>query len=126
VQAGLYPYPAEYIRQVGGTSWHWAAQAWRLVPNDMKIKGLYGVGVDWPFSYEDLEPFYQEIEEIMGVSGASDTGSPRSKPFPTQPVAEVYAMRRLRERLAPAYAVVGNTTARNSRSYAGRPACCGN
>lgn len=126
VQAGPYPYPAEYIRMVGGTSWHWAAHAWRNVPNDFQIRSLYGVGVDWPFSYDDLEPFYQEAEEIMGVSGAPNTGSPRSKPFPMAPVAEPWAMRRLRERLVSAYEVVSNTTARNSRSYDGRPACCGN
>lgn len=126
VQAGPYPYPAEYIRIVGGTTWHWAAQAWRMVPNDLRIKSLYGVGVDWPFSYEELDPYYQQAEEIMGVSGTTNTGSPRSKPFPMQPVAEPYAMRRLRERLAAVYPVVGNTVARNSRTYGGRPACCGN
>jgi choline dehydrogenase-like flavoprotein len=126
VQAGPYPYPAEYIRQVGGTSWHWAAHAWRNVPNDFRIRTLYGVGVDWPLTYDDLEPFYQEAEEIMGVSGAPNTGSPRTKPFPMEPVAEPYAMRRIRERLAPRYQVVTNTTARNSRTYGGRPACCGN
>lgn len=126
VQAGPYPYAAEYVRQVGGTTWHWAAQAWRNLPNDFKIKTLYGVGVDWPMSYDDIEPFYQEAEEIMGVSGAPDTGSPRNKPFPMEPVAEPFAMRRLRERLASDYPVVTNTTARNSRPYDGRPACCGN
>jgi len=126
VQAGPYPYPAEYIRQVGGTTWHWAAHAWRNVPNDFRIRSLYGVGVDWPFTYDDLEPFYQEAEEIMGVSGAPNTGSPRKQPFPMEPVAEPYAMRRIRERLAPEFEVVSNTTARNSRPYGGRPACVGN
>jgi len=126
VQAGPYPYPAEYIRQVGGTTWHWAAHAWRNVPNDFRIHSLYGVGVDWPISYDDLEPYYQEAEEIMGVSGAPDTGSPRNKPFPMEPVAEPWAMRRVRERLAGTFPVVTNTTARNSRGYDGRPACCGN
>jgi glucose dehydrogenase len=126
VQAGPYPYTGEYIRQVGGTTWHWAAQAWRNLPNDFRIKSLYGVGVDWPFGYDDLEPFYQEAEELMGVAGAPNTGSPRSKPFPMEPVAEPYAMRRVRERLAPQYQVVGNTVARNSRQYDGRPACVGN
>lgn len=126
VQAGPYPYPAEYIRQFGGTTWHWAAQAWRNVPNDFRLHSLYGVGVDWPISYEDLEPYYQEAEEIMGVSGADNTGSPRKQPFPMEPVIEPYAMRRVRERLAPDYKVVSNTTARNSASYGGRPACCGN
>lgn len=126
VQAGPYPYPAEYIRVVGGTTWHWAAHAWRNVPNDFKIHSLYGVGVDWPIGYDDLEPYYQEAEEIMGVSGADNTGSPRTQPFPMEPVAEPWAMRRIRERLAGTYPVVSNTTARNSRGYDGRPACCGN
>lgn len=126
VQAGPYPYPAEYIRGVGGTTWHWAAQAWRLVPGDVRIKTLYDVGVDWPMTYEELDPFYQEAEEIWGVAGAENTGSPRKQPFPMTPVAEPYAMRRIRERLAPTYAVVDNTVGRNSRPYDGRPACCGN
>ena len=126
VQGGPYPYPAEYIRGVGGTTWHWAAQAWRLVPGDMRIKTLYNLGVDWPMTYAELDPFYQQAEEIWGVSGAENTGSPRSQPFPMEPVTEPYAMRRIRERLAPAFPVVGNTTARNSRAYDGRPACCGN
>ncbi|WP_159980583.1 MULTISPECIES: GMC family oxidoreductase [unclassified Novosphingobium] len=126
VQAGPYPYPAEYIRQVGGTTWHWAAHAWRNVPNDFRIKSLYDVGIDWPFSYDELEPFYQQAEELMGVSGAPNTGSPRAKPFPMEPVAEPFAMRRIRERLAGSFDVVSNTTARNSRSYDGRPPCCGN
>ncbi|MGO4408954.1 MULTISPECIES: GMC family oxidoreductase [unclassified Brevundimonas] len=126
VQAGPYPYPAEYIRQVGGTTWHWAAHAWRNVPNDFRIKSLYDVGVDWPFTYHDLEPFYQEAEELMGVSGAPNTGSPRVRPFPMEPVVEPFAMRRIRERLAGTFDVVSNTTARNSRSYDGRPPCCGN
>lgn len=126
IQAGPYPYPAEYIRVVGGTTWHWAAQAWRLVPNDVRIKSLYGVGVDWPMTYEELDPWYQEAEEILGVAGADDTGSPRKHPFPMAPVADPWSMIRFRERLAPAYPVVANTVARNSRSYGGRPACVGN
>ncbi|HEY8230659.1 MAG TPA: GMC family oxidoreductase [Rhodanobacteraceae bacterium] len=126
IQAGPYRYPAEYIRVVGGTTWHWAAQAWRLVPNDVRIKTLYGIGVDWPLTYEELDPWYQDAEEILGVAGADDTGSPRKHPFPMQPVAEPWSMRRFRERLAPVYPVVANTVARNSRSYGGRPACVGN
>lgn len=127
VQAGPYPYKAEYIRTVGGTTWHWAAQAWRVLPNDLRIQSLYGVGRDWPISYTDLEPFYYEAEVKMGVSGAPNTGSPRDKPFPMQPVAQSFLEQRFQERLAPGgYPVVTNTTARNSRTYDGRPACCGN
>ena len=126
MQGGPYPYQAEYLRQVGGTTWHGPHRPGETSRMISESRSLYDVGVDWPFGYDDLEPDYQRAEEIMGVSGAPNTGSPRAKPFPMQPVAEAYAMRRLRERLAPEYEVVGNTTARNSRPYDGRPACCGN
>ena len=127
VQTGPYPYEPEYIRIVGGTTWHWAAQAWRVLPNDLRIKSLYGIGRDWPMSYDDLEPYYYEAEVKMGVSGAPNTGSPRTTPFPMQPVAPSWLEQRFHDRLAPAgLPVVTNTTARNSRNYDGRPACCGN
>ena len=77
-------------------------------------------------TYDDLEPFYQEAEEIIGASGADNTGSPRNKPLPMEPVAEPYVMRRLRKRLASDYPVVSNTTTRNSHPYDRRPAYCGN
>ena len=127
VQAGPYPYPAEYIRMVGGTTWHWAALAWRYLPSDMRMHSQYGVAVDWPFDYSELEPYYQWAEELMGVAGAADEHpeSPRSKPFPMEPVAEPWAMGRIRERLAGSYRVANNPVARNSRTFDRRPACCG-
>ncbi|GGI98688.1 GMC family oxidoreductase [Halopseudomonas pertucinogena] len=127
VQAGPYPYPAEYIRMVGGSTWHWAALAWRNVPNDMRMHSLYGVGVDWPFDYDELDPYYQWAEELMGVAGDGDEhpDSPRSQPYPMEPVAEPWAMRRIRERLAGTYRVANNPVARNSRTFDRRPACCG-
>lgn len=126
MQAGKVPYKAEYIRVVGGTTWHWAAQAWRNLPSDFRLKTLYGVGVDWPISYDDVEPYYYQAEVIMGVSGPVNNGSPRQQPFPMEPVAESWLQKRFRERLAPEFEVITNTTARNSRAYDGRPACCGN
>ncbi|WP_118134476.1 GMC family oxidoreductase [Oceanicella sp. SM1341] len=126
LQQGPYPYKPEYLRVVGGTTWHWAAQAWRYLPNDFRIRSLYGVGRDWPISYDDLEPYYHEAEVLMGVSGPVNNGSPRAKPFPMEPVAPSYLEQRLMTRLAPEFEVITNTTARNSRAYDGRPACCGN
>ncbi|MBM6551844.1 GMC family oxidoreductase [Marinomonas ostreistagni] len=124
---GPVPYSASYIRGVGGTTWHWAGMAWRYVPNDFKLKTLYGVGRDWPFSYDDLEPFYYEAEVKMGVSGPEDNGSPRSKPFPMPELAPSWALSRVRDRLEGiGYKVIGNTAARNSQNYDGRPACVGN
>jgi len=69
VQARPYPYPAEYIRGAGGTTWHWAAPIWHFLPNDFRIRSLYEVGKDWPLSYDDLEVWYYEAEVKTDVSG---------------------------------------------------------
>ncbi|AJY45835.1 GMC family oxidoreductase [Martelella endophytica] len=127
-QIGPKPYKPEYIRVVGGTTWHWAAQAWRLLPNDFHIKTTYGIGRDWPISYNDLESYYLEAEILWGVSGPEEMAkySPRSAPFPMPGVAKSYLEERVTSRLAPKYEVLTNTTGRNSLPYAGRPQCCGN
>ena len=54
---------------VGGSTIHWAALFPRMHPSDFKIKTLDGVGADFPFSYNDLEPYYDINDHIMGVSG---------------------------------------------------------
>ncbi|MYN27408.1 GMC family oxidoreductase [Duganella levis] len=125
-QTGPHAFQAQYIRMLGGTSWHWAAQMWRNLPNDFRIQSAYGVGKDWPLSYDELEPYYYEAEVIAGVGGSPDTGSPRSKPFPMDRVPASYFQQRVTERLAPKFDVQDDCTARNSRSFDGRPACCGN
>ncbi len=127
IQKGPDPYRAMYVRGVGGTTWHWAGQAFRLLPNDFRIKSLYGVGRDWPISYDDLESFYYEAEVEMGVSGDTDLDSPRTKPYPLPPIPLPYGLQRIKERLTGSpYVVSIGPQARNSIPYDGRPACCGN
>ena len=129
IQAGEHPYNVQYLRVVGGTTWHWAASTWRFLPNDFKIKSMYGVGRDWPMEYEELEPWYQRAEEEMGVWGPADEelGSPRSKPYPMAPLPLSYNEQRVKDVLnANGYNVVTEPVARNSRAYDNRPTCCGN
>ena len=54
------------------------------MPNDFRLKCLNGVGRDWLLTYDELEPFYYEAELRTGISGAPNTGSPRTKPFPME------------------------------------------
>ena len=51
---------------VGGLAMHWGGVSPRYSPEDFRLRSMYGVGSDWPFSYDDLDPFYQEAEERMG------------------------------------------------------------
>ena len=79
--------PWNYTIGFGGGTNCWFGQAMRFVPADFQMKTLYGRMDDWPFSYDELEPFYQEAEEIMLISGDDSMKkvSPRSKPFPLPP-----------------------------------------
>jgi choline dehydrogenase-like flavoprotein len=130
IQKGDYPYGSQYLRLVGGTTWHWAAAAWRLLPSDFQLHKLYGVGRDWPYPYETLEPWYSAAEVQLGVSGpdsSTDLGSPRSKPYPMSQLPLSYMDQRFSDVLnAQGFKVVPEPVARNSRPYDARPTCCGN
>ncbi|AFC85411.1 GMC family oxidoreductase [Frateuria aurantia] len=132
--------PVEYIpgmlRLVGGTTWHWGGACWRILPNDFKLKSLYGVGRDWPISYEDLEPFYSRVEIEMGVSGddhadySGHNGAPyppRSVPFPVRPQELSYLSQRFAARVAEGgYPFTYQPNGRATDPYGERPACVGN
>ena len=61
---------------VGGSTWHWQGIYVRMLPNDFRMHELYGVGVDWPISYRDIEPWYVDAEYEMGVAGSDDVQKP--------------------------------------------------
>ena len=68
VQSGPYVTDTGYTRLFGGTTMHWEAKTPRMLPDDFKVRTLFGQGVDWPLSYEDIEPDYQVAEREIGVS----------------------------------------------------------
>lgn len=125
------------LRVAGGTSRHWTGVAWRLLPEEMRMKTLFGIGRDWPFDYDELEPYYTEAEYQIGVNGDDDadqsgrnsgsTYPPRSKPYPLPPEVKPYPLQRFQMRTAPyGYQLEHAPNVRLSRPYAGRPACMGN
>lgn len=69
----------------GGNSKCWMGGTTRMMPADFKLKSRYGVGRDWPVDYEDLAPYYDVVEQVMLVSGPTETPMPRSKPLPLVP-----------------------------------------
>lgn len=70
VQAGPLPFGSDNWRGPGGTTMHWLGTTPRMLPNDFQMKKKYGVGVDWPFGYDDLKPYYEMAELEIGVSGS--------------------------------------------------------
>ena len=57
-------------RQVGGRSIPWGRQTYRLSNYDFKAKSHDGYGDDWPIGYEDLAPYYDRVEDFIGISGS--------------------------------------------------------
>ena len=54
---------------VGGRSLMWGRQSYRLTDFDFNANSKDGVAVDWPIRYKDIEPWYEYVEEFIGVSG---------------------------------------------------------
>jgi choline dehydrogenase-like flavoprotein len=77
---------------VGGSMLHWGAFVPRADPRDLKLYSDSGHGVDFPLSYADLVPFYEEVERFVGVSGPAHYvwdqpgQKPRSYPLPPVPL----------------------------------------
>jgi choline dehydrogenase-like flavoprotein len=109
----------------GGSSNAWWACTPRQHPNDFKLKTLYGVGRDWPISYDDLEEDYCLAEEVMQVSGPSgEYPYPRSRPYP-QPPHNFTDPDRLLKRKYPTL-FFNQPTARARIATGSRPPCCAN
>jgi choline dehydrogenase-like flavoprotein len=77
---------------VGGSTIIYAAHWQRFIPSDFCVKTLDGIAEDWPFTYEELEPFYDQMEIDMGVSGlAGDPAYPpqMAPPLPPMPINKI-------------------------------------
>lgn len=73
---------------VGGSTLHYTAYTPRPLPDDLTLKTDFGVGEDWPLTYEDLAPYYEEVEQFIGVSGPTPYpwGPARAKGYPLAPL----------------------------------------
>ena len=115
--------------QVGGLAMHWGAVTPRFSPEDMRVHATYGVGTDWPLDYDELDSFYQEAEERIGVAGVQGAPEldPRSGAYPMPPLPLTYNLVRLKEWAeksgVPFWAM---PSAKNSVPWDGRAVCCRN
>jgi gluconate 2-dehydrogenase alpha chain len=121
---------------VGGGGTHSDGKVPRFREEDFALLSTYGPQddahvADWPLSYDELEPYYAEVEKAIGVAGragANPFAAWRSGPYPMPPGAPMYgavlsSAAATRVGLHPYEA----PTAANSIPYDGRPACnnCG-
>jgi choline dehydrogenase-like flavoprotein len=123
-----------YGRMVGGSNAHFTANFWRLRPSDFNEASVHGSVkgadlVDWPVTYEEMEPYYTMAEWELGVSGEPGPfDPPRSKPYPMPPLP-IKSSGVLLENAAKKLGLHPQPTpmAINSQEYNGRPGCqhCG-
>jgi choline dehydrogenase-like flavoprotein len=59
-------------RMLGGRTNHWGRISLRFGPKDFKRKSIDGLGEDWPLSYEDVAPYYDKVDQLIGVFGSKE------------------------------------------------------
>ena len=110
----------------GGSTLHWGGWCPRMKPEDFELNSRIGEGgLDWPFGYEDLEPYYARAEHYLQVAGdSSDRDPPRKEPYPM----EAPPFTNIDGKVIAAFEKLGISyghipLARNARAINGMPAC---
>jgi choline dehydrogenase-like flavoprotein len=60
------------MRVTGGRTNVWGRQSYRLSQQDLKSASFDGFGADWPLDYKDLVPYYDLVEDYVGISGQAE------------------------------------------------------
>jgi choline dehydrogenase-like flavoprotein len=59
-------------RMLGGRTNHWGRISLRFGPKDFKRRSIDGLGDDWPIGYNDVKPFYDRVDKLIGVFGTNE------------------------------------------------------
>ena len=59
-------------RMLGGRTNHWGRISLRFGPNDFKRRSIDGMGDDWPIGYDDIKPYYDKVDKLIGVFGSKE------------------------------------------------------
>jgi len=59
-------------RMLGGRTNHWGRISLRFGPRDFKSKDRDGIGENWPIGYEDIKPYYDKVDKLIGVFGTKE------------------------------------------------------
>ncbi len=59
-------------RMLGGRTNHWGRISLRFGPDDFKRYSLDGIGADWPITYEEVKPYYDKLDKLVGVFGSKE------------------------------------------------------
>jgi glucoside 3-dehydrogenase (cytochrome c) catalytic subunit len=117
------------MRIVGGRTNVWGRQSYRLSEQDLKGASFDGYGDDWPLSYADLAPYYDLVEDYVGITGIAEGRDElpdgRFQPPMGMSCAEMRLRSRAKDRLG--ITVTLGRSANLTKAINGRAAChyCG-
>jgi choline dehydrogenase-like flavoprotein len=94
-------------RMLGGRTNHWGRISLRMGPYDFKPRSRDGLGVDWPITYDELAPYYDRVEQLIGVFGTNEglENIPSSSPGVLQPPPAMRGYERLVRKHAKALGI---------------------
>jgi choline dehydrogenase-like flavoprotein len=116
-------------RVVGGRTNVWGRQSYRFSDQDLHGKSFDGFGEDWPISYKDLVPYYELVEDYVGISGQAENVPelPDSRFHPAMPMSCAETQLRTRVKSKLGWTVTIGRAANITKPINGRTAChyCG-
>ena len=59
-------------RMLGGRTNHWGRISLRFGPDDFQHKTIDGLGDDWPITYDDIKPYYDQLDQLVGIFGSKE------------------------------------------------------
>ncbi|HSC26991.1 MAG TPA: GMC family oxidoreductase [Vicinamibacterales bacterium] len=115
-------------RMLGGRTNHWGRISLRLGPDDFRRKSLDGLGDDWPITYDDLRPYYDRVDRLIGIFGSME-GLPNDPDGIFQPPPAPRCYELLIKQAADKLGItcIANRLSILTQPLNGRPAChyCG-
>jgi choline dehydrogenase-like flavoprotein len=112
-------------RQVGGKTFCWARESYRYSDYEFKAARRDGFGEDWPVDYKEMEPYYDRVENFIGVSGSREglEQMPDGKFLPPMNLScgNLLAKKTIEKRFG--WRVMPDRVANLTVPHNGRPAC---
>jgi choline dehydrogenase-like flavoprotein len=110
IRYGENPWPGDFIEDqsatgivsrtmaVGGSALHWGGTCNRFSEEDLRLRSMYGLYVDWPLEWNELEKYYGDAERRLGVSGEPSPfpEDKRSQPYPMPPMPLTWSLQQLK------------------------------
>jgi choline dehydrogenase-like flavoprotein len=115
-------------RMLGGRTNHWGRISLRFGPDDFRRRSLDGLGDDWPIGYDDIKPYYDRVDRLVGVFGSRE-GLPNDPDGiflpPPRPRCYELLVKRACDRLG--ITCIPSRLSILTRAHNGRPPChyCG-